>query len=400
MKKILYIQYTDPFLWPVIVHGSNILASKGHKILFLGVQSVADPSERIKMTLHKNITIRLLRYLKPGVQQIIQYIFYNFWVFFYCVFWRPQVVYASEKLVCPAAYLIKTLSKEIKLIYFEPIYLGEHIENKPKFIKESRSRLAKISDLCLLPNEVRLKKFREDVGDHGNAIFVHNFPRHQDFEDIPLKEKPTIGKLKLFCIGFLGPDKLPIQLFEALEELKDKVELVIAGIDRYRDPEGRYSYSEIIKIEINQRALEENVQYVGLIKERSDLLQQCSKADVGLAFSGKTALIDVKSQFRTEGNVMVPEFSMAGTSQRPFEYMGLGLVLLVSDLPEWEDFFVKDGYAYSCDTESSESIKETLEYLYDNRDSLFEKGRRNKKKILEEWNYNIEFKKVEKYIAN
>ena len=80
--------------------------------------------------------------------------------------------------------------------------------------------------------------------------------------------------------------------------------------------------------------------------------------------------------------------------------MGLGLVVLVSDLQEWEDFFVKDGYAYSCDSENSESIKQTLEYLYDNRDSLFEKGKRNRGKILTEWNYNIEFKKVEKYIEN
>lgn len=310
------------------------------------------------------------------------------------------MVYASEKLVCPIAYLIKRVSKQTILIYFEPIYLGENVEIKPQFVKKSREKLAKLADLCVLPNQPRLEKFIEEVGDYENAIFVHNFPRLQEFQDFPLKDKPSAGRLKLFCFGFLGPDKLPIQLFQALEELKDKVELVIAGIDRYRDPEGKHSYSEIVKIEIKKRGLEKNVKYVGLINERSDLLRQCSKADVGLAFTGKSVVTGFRSKFTTEGDVIVPEFRMAGTSQRPFEYMGLGLVLLVSDLQEWEDFFVKDGYGYSCDSEDSGSIKETLNHLYHNRDSLFEKGKKNREKILTEWNYNTEFKKVEKYIED
>ena len=235
----------------------------------------------------------------------------------------------------------------------------------------------------MLPNEPRLEKFIEDVGDHGNAIFVYNLPRHQEFEEIPMREQNTKEKLKLFCFGCLGPDKLPLKLFEALEKLKDEVELVIAGIDRYRDPEGKYSYSQLIQNEIKKRSLENKVNLVGLIKKRSDLLEQCSKADVGLAFTGKS--------FR-------PEFRTEGGSQRPFEYMGLGLVLLVTDLNEWEDFFVKDGYGYSCDSESSESIKDVLLELYQKKDELYEQGKSNKEKILSEWNYSNEFKKVEKYI--
>ena len=400
MKKILYIQYTDPFLWPVVVHGSNILSSKGYKVLFLGVQSVSDISKRIDMTLNDNVTIKLLWYLGPGTRQKIQYFFFSFWVLMHFVFWRPHVIYASEKLVCPVAYVIKILSKKTKLIYFEPIYLGADVQIRPEFVRASRQRLARIADLCLVPNEARLVKFIEDVGDHGNTIFAHNFPRHQEFKGIPFRENPETGKLKLFCFGFLGPDKLPLQLFEALEELKDKVELVVAGIDRYRDPNRGKSYSKIIKNEIKKRELEKNVRYVGLIKKRGDLLQQCSKAEVGLAFTGKTITKDVKSKFTTEGDVKIPEFNMAGTSQRPFEYMGLGLVPLVSDLKEWEEFFVKDGYAFSCNPESSDSIRETLLYLYGNRDLLFEKGKRNKEKILSDWNYNNEFKKIQKYIEN
>ena len=149
--------------------------------------------------------------------------------------------------------------------------------------------------------------------------------------------------------------------------------------------EGKHNYGLIIQEEIKKRGLEENIKYVGLIKERSDLHRQCSKADVGLTLTGKA----VNREFRSEGG-----------SQRPFEVMGLGLVPLVTNLKEWEDFFVKDGYAYSCDSDSVDSIKKKLEFLYENKNSLHRIGERNKRKILEEWNYNIEFKKVEKYIAN
>ena len=158
------------------------------------------------------------------------------------------------------------------------------------------------------------------------------------------------------------------------------------------------NYSSKINEQIKKRSLENNVNLVGLIKKRSDLLEQCSKADVGLAFTGKTTVANIQTKFTTEGDVLVPEFSMAGTSQRPFEYMGLGLVLLVTDLKEWEDFFVKDGYGYSCDSESSESIKDVLLELYQKKDELYEQGKSNKEKILSEWNYSNEFKKVEKYI--
>ena len=398
MKRILYIQYVDPFLWPVLVHGSNLLADKGNKIIFLGSQSVAKSSDRIKMRVHQNIKIKLLGYVSPGLLQKIHYLFFNIWILAHVLIWRPDVVYASEKLVCPIAYLIKKFFDRIKLIYFEPIFLGSDVEIQPKFVREYRKKLSAIADLCMLPNEPRLEKFIEDVGDHGNAIFVYNLPRHQEFEEIPMREQNTKEKLKLFCFGFLGPDKLPLKLFEALEELKDEVELVIAGIDRYRDPEGKYSYTQLIQNEIKKRSLENNVNLVGLIKKRSDLLEQCSKADVGLAFTGKTTVANIQTKFTTEGDVLVPEFSMAGTSQRPFEYMGLGLVLLVTDLKEWEDFFVKDGYGYSCDSESSESIKDVLLELYQKKDELYEQGKSNKEKIFLEWNYSNEFKKVEKYI--
>ena len=225
MKRILYIQYTNPIHWPVLMHGANILAAKKENILMLGIQNIKEESNRVQLTTHQNISIKLLGYVAPGLLQKIHYLLFNLWVLAYVIIWRPDVVYASEKLVCPIAYYIKKIFTKIKLIYFEPMYAGIGAEIQPRFVRESRKKLAAIADLCFVPNRPRLEKFIEDVGDHGNAIFAYNFPRHQEFEAIPIREKNPTGKLKLFCFGHIGADRLPPELFEALEELKDQVEL-------------------------------------------------------------------------------------------------------------------------------------------------------------------------------
>ena len=273
MKKVIYIQYSDPVHWPVLMHGAHILAEKKASIMMLGAQNIEEESNRVQFTTHQNIKIKLLGYVSPGLLQKIHYLFFNIWILVHVLIWRPNVVYASEKLVCPIAYLIKKFFGRIKLIYFEPMYAGVGSDIKPKLVREYRKKLAAIADLCMLPNEPRLEKFIEDVGDHGNAIFVYNLPRHQEFEEIPMREQNTKEKLKLFCFGFLGPDKLPLKLFEALEKLKDEVELVIAGIDSG----GMENYSSKINEQIKKRSLENNVNLVGLIKKRSDLLEKCSK---------------------------------------------------------------------------------------------------------------------------
>ena len=40
---------------------------------------------------------------------------------------------------------------------------------------------------------------------------------------------------------------------------------------------------------------------------------------------------------------------MVAASNKPFDYMACGLPLLVTDLPEWVETFVKPGYALACD---------------------------------------------------
>ena len=382
MKKIIYIQYTDPIHWPVVIHGSNILGAKGWSVLFLGAHCISDPSKRFEMDLHENIKIKMLRYVAPGLLQKIQFMFFNIWILLHLLFWRPDVIYAIEKLVCPISLFIKKFFS-VKLIYHELLCVNNEQDIRPKFLINSRRKLAKITDLCVLPNKPRLEKFIGEVGDFKNAIYTHAYPPLEEVKYLPELKRNSSSRLKLFYHGMIGPDRLPLQLFEAIEELSGKVELCIAG----SDGSGGYNYSSVIKSEIKKRGLEETVRYIGLIKKRENLLKECSNADIGLS------LVQVRKI-----NGVEPEFDMAGGAQRPFEYMALGLIPLVPDLDDWKELFVKTGYGYSCDPDDSEDIKEVLMQLYINKDSLFDIGERNRQKILNDWNYNFEFKKIEQFL--
>ena len=89
---------------------------------------------------------------------------------------------------------------------------------------------------------------------------------------------------------------------------------------------------------------------------------------------------------------------MAGGAQRPFEHMALGLVPLVTDVKDWHELFVLDGFGFSCDPNDKNSIKELLLDLHKRKDELYEIGQKNREKILSTWNYDYEFKKIEKFI--
>ena len=384
MKKILHLFFSDPMHLPVLLSGANILASKGCNICVLGVHNIKDKEERIKSNTHENITIKMLPYCKKGLQQKMQFAAYNLWVLIHLVFWRPDVIYANDKMVCPIALLIKLFSNR-RLIYHEHFCNNGEENIRPQFLVKYRRKLARVCDLCVLPNKPRLDQFIREVGDYGQAIYAHNYPFSEEFMNIPMRSRSkSKQRLKIFFFGHLGPGKLPLELFYAMEQLKDKVELFISGIDG----SGGFTYEPTIRAEINKRGLQENVHYIGFIKERAELLKQCAQADIGLCVVQKE-----------ENEYGAAEFGMEGASQRTFEIMGVGLVPLVSDLREWEEFFVKDGYGYSCDPDDAENIEEVLTYLHANKHDLYDQGMRNREKIFKEWNYKTEFNKIEQFIG-
>jgi spore maturation protein CgeB len=86
--------------------------------------------------------------------------------------------------------------------------------------------------------------------------------------------------------------------------------------------------------------------------------------------------------------------AMTGASNKPFDYLACGLALLVSQLPDWEEMFVRPGYAISCDPTSAESLATAMGWLYEHPEEVRAMGERGRRRILKDWNYDHQFQPV------
>ena len=71
-KKILYIQYTNPAIYPPLEHGSRILANDGWKILFLGTG--AQGADNLTFPPHPDIVIYRISFCEAGWRQKSDYL--------------------------------------------------------------------------------------------------------------------------------------------------------------------------------------------------------------------------------------------------------------------------------------------------------------------------------------
>jgi hypothetical protein len=120
---------------------------------------------------------------------------------------------------------------------------------------------------------------------------------------------------------------------------------------------------------------------VGALVSRRELMEVCGSHDAGLA------LMPAGSG---DPNLQ----AMTGASNKPFDYMACGLALVVSQLPDWEEMFVRPGYGVSCDSSSAQSIATAVGWLYAHSQEARAMGELGRRRILEDWNYDRQFQPV------
>lgn len=139
--------------------------------------------------------------------------------------------------------------------------------------------------------------------------------------------------------------------------------------------------------------------YVADLKRRADRLDVASRMSFK-GFRKFDALPDV-IETADVGLCVFPrgtsdpnETTMAGASNKAFQYLACGVPLLVTDRPEWREMFVDRGLARGCRPESPEDVAAELKWFVDNRKMARDMGRRGGRLVEEEWNYETEFAPV------
>jgi len=381
-KRIVYIQYANPACYPALEHSSQILADNDWKVIFLGTESFGT-TNALRLSPHANIEIKKLSFYKSQWLQKAHYISFCVWTILRVLKWRPEWVYLSDPLSCPIG-LVLSYFRGIKIIYHEHDSPGSQKSEKGAIFSfaqlklYARIRLARRSKIAILPNRERLKRFMDETGKEDNVFCIWNCPRLKEMKTL---EKPETGQeINLYFHGNIHEEHLPINILEAMASLPGQLNLKIIGYESL----GARGYVEQFKKAASRLGVGDRVEFFDAVSRHS-LLKHCVSSDIGLAFISKNDK-DVNNRHRV------------GASNKPFEYLACGLPVVVSDLPDWQKMYVAPGYGVACNMNDSGSIAKALSWFLKNPEQIRVMGEKGKRRITEEWNYEMQFAPVEKLL--
>jgi glycosyltransferase involved in cell wall biosynthesis len=381
LRSVIYLQYTKPAAYPPVEHSGLILLKAGWDVHYLGVQSEGESN---KLAFPEPLAQRqtLCRWTPPGWRQKIQFVRFTLAAVWRAIRRRPDWVYCSDMLSCPAGWLIRRLTR-CRVLYHE--HDSPSLEEGAgsgergaasmfqRYLLSLRCRLGREADLVILPNQRRLDLFQVATGRQKPSLCVFNCPRKEEVgpQRVPL---PRGARLRLAFHGSINGDRLPMALLPALACFRGMVELQIVGYTTV----GSSDYLEGFLAEAKRLGIGGMVEYCGALPSRQDLLASSAKCNVGLAFMPLHG-----------GDVNMAH--MTGASNKPFDYLACGVALLVSARPDWEEMFVRPGYGLACNPTDAESIAAQLRWFVEHPSQTREMGGRGQNRVLNEWNYECQF---------
>ena len=373
MKRVLYVQFTNPAAYPPLEHSSRMAAEDGWEVVFLGTGALGAGSLTFRP--HPRITEKRLP-RRPGDRRLwLRYVYFTAWVLAWVLVWRPRRVYASDFLTCPIALLL-TFLPGLKVIYHEhdspPSGTGD-ITRQACLV--ARRHLARRAARCVPPNTTRAERFARELGSPDKTVCVWNCPARE--EVAPPRAQADEQSLWVVYHGSIVPSRLPPTVVAALAELPGSVKLRVIGYETV----GHLGYVDQLRAMAADLGVADRVAFVGAVPTRAELLDWTRRSDVGIAFMPKVA----------QGS---DDHAMVGASNKPFDYLANGVPLLVADLPDWRSLYVEPGYGLACDPDDPHSIATALTWFLNHPTERQAMGERGRQRIAHDWNYEAQFAPV------
>jgi glycosyltransferase involved in cell wall biosynthesis len=367
-RRVLYVQYTNPAGYPPLQHSSRILADAGWDVAFLGIG--AHGADDFQLEAHPRIHTERMRYQRPGPLQKVQYARFATRALEKVVLWKPRWCYASDLWSCPVALWARRLG--CRVVYHE--HDEPPLSSNSRYVRaclSARRQLAASAELCVLPNEGRRARFQQEHP-RARTVVVWNCPSLREVP--PAHTEPEHGDFLVYYHGSIVPQRLPLAVVEALRMLPADVHLRIVGYETI----GARGYVGELMQHARAHRVEQRVSHQR-VATRAELWSLMRDAAVGLAL---VPLDGAEPNLET----------MAGASNKPFEYLASELALLFGDRDDWWDLF--GDYGDACEPENADSIATAIGRLYVNRANTRSLGAAGRERILTAWNYEHQFQGV------
>lgn len=366
-RRVMYIQYTDPAAYPPLEHSAHIFAEAGWDVLFVAIDSFG--ARDMKIRAHERIKVMRIGAASGGMGGLLKYTSFAFNTAAVAKGFRPSWIYASDALSAPAARLAKKVTGA-RVLYHEHDVPAPAANMRHRGMMRARDRLIASADVLVVPADGR----RRSLGRRASqAHVVWNCPL---LCEVAAHNPPQAETVTMVYAGSISPDRLPLTFIDALAMLPSNVRLRIVGYQTVGSP--RYLADVLAAAERN--GVTDRVTIRSAI-DRAPLLDvELSGCNIGIATINPSA---GDESLRT----------MAGASNKAFDYMARGLPFLVNNDASWREMFVDPGYALACEPSDPASIVAAVTVLLEpgRRDEIGDRARR---RIQDEWNYERQFAPV------
>jgi glycosyltransferase involved in cell wall biosynthesis len=374
--RVLYVQYTNPGLYPPLIRGAQRLAEAGADVSMLGVRVPGLDALGVPPT--AGVTVRLLPPASDGWRLKAHYARYAAWVAREAAAWKPDWIYASDLFAAPIALALRALTGA-RLLYHE--HDAPSLEHESWAVRRcltARTRIAREAAIVVVPNAERAAALSQAVAGGRPVLTVWNCPR-RPAPDPAADFGPTRESgqgLRVIFRGSINADRLPATVIHALARVEDPVTLAIASYETA----GSRGYVAHLQALAAELGIAHRVNALGTVPELR-LGAICARSDVGLALMPPVS---------RDENMR----HMTGASNKVFEYLSYGVAPLVTDLPDWRAAFVDGGYALACDPADVESIAGVLAWAAAHRPTLRAIASRGYARLMTDWNYESQFEPV------
>lgn len=368
MSRVLFVQATDPAAYPPLIHAGTLIAERGHRVRYLS-SPIAGRAMRLPDLTGLDVVEIPAR--PTHVMDSASYARYLATTWRAARAFRPDVVYASDPLGALPGLLAAALAGA-PLVYHEHDSPGSE-RQLHRIVRMARRAALRRARLIVFPNAARAGEVAKEIPFRTERLrVVWNLPRRSE---VRAPASRNDGPLMLYYHGSITPERLPLELLEAVLRFPD-VRLRVVGYETA----GAMGHLAALRSLAESAGRRDAIEIHGEVS-RCALPALMAAADIGLALM-PTASSDINMRH------------MAGASNKAFDYLAGGLALLISDLPDWRRLFVEPGYGLACDPNSVDSIAGAIRWCLDHRDEVRAMADRGRQRVLADWNYDTAFEPV------
>ena len=369
-RRVLFALYALPSGFPPIERAARILHGDGWAVRMIGARGL--DTDALGLATLPGIDVRLVDRSGQGAKQKLQYFGFLLRCAYHLIRWRPAWVYVSDPMASPAGLLASAIG--LRVLYHEH---DAPIDDRPsRFVRmllRARGALLRRAAILVTPNAARSEAMSAEtegrpVATAWNCPLVSEVAREE--------HAAGRGALKVVYHGSVVPGRPPITILDAMARATGPVELTVAGYE----PNGTRGFVRELADRARALGIADRLTVLPAMP-RHALLEIAARSELGLSFM-------------PAGDCNWNEMRMAGASNKAFEYLASGVPLLVSDLPDWKQIFVREGVAWACDAGDVDALVQVLDRALGDRPALAAMGEHGRRLVLERWNYEAQFAPV------